>query len=79
MVTQMTPPETIYINPGYLWAKRALDILLTLLILLPLCLIIAIVGLLICLDSKGPPFFCQKRIGLRGDRIYDVQVPFNAH
>ena len=66
MVTQMTPPETIYINPGYLWAKRALDILLTLLILLPLCLIIAIVGLLICLDSKGPPFFCQKRIGLRG-------------
>ena len=66
MVAHLTPPETMYINPGYLRAKRALDILLTLLILLPLCLIIVLVGLLICFDSEGPPFFRQKRVGLQG-------------
>jgi lipopolysaccharide/colanic/teichoic acid biosynthesis glycosyltransferase len=66
MAAQLTPPETISINPGYLRAKRVLDVLLTLLMLLPLCLIIVTVGLLICFDSEGPPFFCQKRIGLRG-------------
>lgn len=59
-------PETISIKPGYLRAKRAFDILFTLLILLPLCVVIVIVGVLICFDSEGPPFFRQKRVGLRG-------------
>lgn len=66
MAAQITPPETISLNSGYLRAKRALDILFTLLILIPLCLIVVIVGLLICFDSEGPPFFSQKRIGVRG-------------
>ncbi len=66
MATQITPPETISISPGYLRAKRALDILFTLFILLPLCIIILLVAVLICFDSEGPPFFSQKRIGLNG-------------
>jgi lipopolysaccharide/colanic/teichoic acid biosynthesis glycosyltransferase len=66
MATQATPLETIFIRPRYLLAKRVLDILFTLLILLPLCIIVFIVSLLICLNSEGPPFFCQKRIGLNG-------------
>jgi lipopolysaccharide/colanic/teichoic acid biosynthesis glycosyltransferase len=69
MAAYMIPPETISLNPGYLRAKRALDILFTLLILLPLCLIVVFVGLLICLDSAGPPFFCQKRVGLGGNEF----------
>jgi lipopolysaccharide/colanic/teichoic acid biosynthesis glycosyltransferase len=54
MVTQATPLERISIRPEYLIAKRMLDILFTLLILLPLCIIVVIVSLLICLDSKDP-------------------------
>lgn len=56
----------IRFNPGYLRAKRLLDILFTLLILLPLCMLMAIVAVLIRLDSKGPVFFRQKRVGLNG-------------
>lgn len=66
MATHVTPPETISLNPGYLRAKRALDILFTLFILLPLCMIVVMVALLICFDSEGPPFFSQKRIGSGG-------------
>jgi lipopolysaccharide/colanic/teichoic acid biosynthesis glycosyltransferase len=53
-------------NAGYLRAKRVLDIAFTLLILLPLCLLIAIVAVLVRWDSPGPIFFRQKRVGLAG-------------
>lgn len=69
MATQVTPLGTISIDPGYLRVKRMLDILFTVLILLPLCVVVVIVGILICLDSKGSPFFRQKRIGLHGDEF----------
>lgn len=64
----LAPPtrEIIRINPGYLRAKRILDIAFTLLILLPLCVILVIVAVMICLDSKGPIFFRQKRVGRNG-------------
>ncbi len=58
--------ETINIDQRYLRAKRLVDILFTLLILLPLCLITAIVAVFIRLDSAGPIFFRQKRIGRNG-------------
>ena len=61
----------IRFNPSYLRAKRLLDVLFTLLILLPLCLLMLIVSVLICLDSKGPAFFRQKRVGLNG-REFDI-------
>ena len=61
-----TTQDTIGINLGYLRAKRLLDIVFTLLILLPLCIVIVVVAVLIRLDSAGSIFFRQKRIGLNG-------------
>ncbi len=65
-VQTMPTQETIIINKGYWRTKRVLDLLFTLLILLPLCLVIAIIAILIRLDSKGPIFFRQKRVGMNG-------------
>ncbi len=59
-------PNAIRIDPSYLRAKRILDILFTLLMLFPLCIVMGIVAVLILLDSKGPIFFRQKRVGLHG-------------
>src|SRR6266568_925124 len=66
MVVQSAPTQPIRVHPGYLRAKRVLDVVFTLLILLPLCIVIAIVAVLIRLDSKGPIFYRQKRVGLDG-------------
>jgi lipopolysaccharide/colanic/teichoic acid biosynthesis glycosyltransferase len=64
----ISPPiqNAVSIDPGYLRAKRILDILFTLLMLFPLCIMMVIVAVLIRLDSKGPIFFRQKRVGLIG-------------
>ena len=64
----LSPPtqEIIYFKPRYLKAKRLLDIFFTLLILPPLCLVVGVIAVLIRLDSKGPIFFRQKRVGLNG-------------
>src|SRR5438876_8127743 len=64
----LSPPtqNTISMNVGYLRAKRILDIAFTLLILLPLFMVIGIFAVLIRIDSKGPIFFRQKRIGMNG-------------
>jgi lipopolysaccharide/colanic/teichoic acid biosynthesis glycosyltransferase len=66
MVVQSAPVRTISINTGYIRAKRVFDIALTLLIA-PLVILAGIViALCIKLDSKGPVFFRQKRIGQDG-------------
>lgn len=69
MIIQSRPIETpapITLNPGYLRAKRFLDIAFTLL-LAPLIICIGlIVAICIKLDSKGPVFFRQKRVGQNG-------------
>ena len=64
----LSPPtqEIIYCKSRYLKAKRLLDIFFTLLILPPLCLVVGVIAVLIRLDSKGPIFFRQKRVGLNG-------------
>src|ERR1700736_6600481 len=58
--------ETISMNQGYQGTKRILDIIFTLLILIPLCIVIVVVAVLIRLDSKGPIFYRQKRVGQNG-------------
>lgn len=58
--------ETIRMNQGYQRTKRILDIIFTLLILIPLCIVIVIVAVFIRLDSAGPIFFRQKRVGQNG-------------
>jgi len=66
MAVQTAAVQSINIHPNYLRAKRALDILFTLLIFIPLCIVIAIVAVCIRLDSKGSIFYRQKRIGQNG-------------
>ncbi|MBA2285397.1 MAG: sugar transferase [Ktedonobacteraceae bacterium] len=67
MISQsMHTAPVIHINPGYLRLKRLLDILLTLLILPFLCIVVVIVAAGIRLNSKGPVFYRQKRVGQDG-------------
>jgi len=58
--------ETILIHQSYQRAKRVVDIIFILLILLPLLLITIIIAVLIKIDSSGPAFFRQKRVGQNG-------------
>jgi lipopolysaccharide/colanic/teichoic acid biosynthesis glycosyltransferase len=59
-------PIQVAIKPGYLRAKRIFDVLFTLLILIPLCIVMVIVAVCIRLETPGPVFFRQKRVGLNG-------------
>lgn len=66
---QSTDLANLQPQPVYLAAKRAFDIMLTLVIaplLLPACLLVAI---LIRLDSPGPAIFVQYRIG-KGNTVF---------
>jgi lipopolysaccharide/colanic/teichoic acid biosynthesis glycosyltransferase len=70
MFVQSAPDNSlIRINPGYLRIKRITDLTLTLPILLFLLLTIAVVALLIRLDSPGPIIFRQKRVGAKGNEF----------
>jgi lipopolysaccharide/colanic/teichoic acid biosynthesis glycosyltransferase len=57
-------------NRHYAVAKRALDVIVVLLVLVPLCLLIAVVSILIVLDTRGPVFYRQKRVGMHGAEFY---------
>jgi lipopolysaccharide/colanic/teichoic acid biosynthesis glycosyltransferase len=63
-------PATIHnaltFNPRYLRWKRVCDLALTLIALVPFGLILAVTALAIRLDSPGPIFYRQKRIGADG-------------
>ncbi len=65
-VPVMPGQSTINISLGYLRTKRLLDIIFSLLVLFPLCIVIVIVAVFIRLDSPGPIFYRQKRVGLNG-------------
>ena len=58
--------RTIGISQNYQRTKRLLDILFSLLILIPLCVVIVVVAICIRLDTDGPIFFRQKRVGFNG-------------
>lgn len=72
----LSPPtqSTIRIGKGYLRAKRILDIVFTILILIPLCIVIVLFAVLIRIDSKGPIFFRQKRVGQSGVEFYLLKL-----
>ena len=61
--------ETIIINHNYQRVKRLLDIAFTSIILLPLLIITLFIAVMIKLDSSGPVFFRQKRIGKDGSEF----------
>src|SRR5258708_3445270 len=58
--------KIIRLKTNYLRNKRIMDITFTLLLLPLLSLVMAIIAILIRLDSPGPIFFRQKRIGQHG-------------
>lgn len=64
----LSPPtlDVIALKQRYLRAKRVLDILFTLLMLPFLCLFMLIIAVLIRIDSRGPIFYRQKRVGQDG-------------
>src|SRR5438874_4361540 len=64
----LSPPtqNTLRLDKGYLIVKRILDLVFSILILIPLFIVIAIIAVLIRIDSKGSIFFRQKRIGMNG-------------
>jgi lipopolysaccharide/colanic/teichoic acid biosynthesis glycosyltransferase len=68
LMATLSPPNqnVIRLNPRYLRSKRILDIVFSVAILIPFCLVLLIVAVLIRLDSTGPIFFRQKRVGLNG-------------
>ncbi|MFB6230708.1 MAG: sugar transferase, partial [Salinibacter sp.] len=53
-------------NPGTQAVKRAADLIGATLALLCLVPVFAVLGLLIRLDSAGPMFYCQERLGAEG-------------
>jgi lipopolysaccharide/colanic/teichoic acid biosynthesis glycosyltransferase len=66
MSVQVAPIQAFNVDSSYQRSKRVVDIVFTLLILIPLCIVTAIVALAIRLNSKGPIFFRQKRVGYNG-------------
>ena len=58
--------------------KRAIDITLSLVALVLLSPVCALVAALIKLDSDGPVFFRQTRLGTRGQAFHLLQVPHYA-
>lgn len=59
----------IAVDPNYQIAKRALDIAVCLVILLPLACMALIVAVAISLDSPGPFLFRQRRVGAQGEEF----------
>lgn len=57
---------TVAIDLRYLRLKRAVDVLLTALLLVPLSIVMLVVAVAIALDSPGNVFFRQRRLGTDG-------------
>jgi lipopolysaccharide/colanic/teichoic acid biosynthesis glycosyltransferase len=69
MAVLSAPRSTIAIHPGYLHMKRIVDVVATLLLAIPLCIVFVLVAVVIRLDSQGPVLFRQKRVGLNGEEF----------
>jgi len=69
MVVESAPIQVISIQAGYSRIKRVLDVTFTLLLSPLLLLVGLIVAVLLRLDSEGPIFFRQKRIGQNGEEF----------
>ena len=67
--------QRITVDLRYLRTKRLLDILFSLLIFIPLCIVIVIIAVFIRLDSPGPIFYRQKRVGLDGAAANERRRP----
>ena len=71
---RVPPPDDTVPAPkpggaGYRFVKRAFDIVFSALVCLLLALPVAVLCVLVMIDSPGAPFFRQERIGLNGKKI----------
>ena len=69
MAVQTAPIQVIRIKADYLRLKRALDLTFTLLVSPFVLLVGILIAICIKLDSKGPVFFKQKRVGQHGEEF----------
>ncbi len=70
IIRELPEQKNANVNSSYYLVKRLLDILFSLLILLPLCIVVVIVAVLIRLDSPGPIFYRQRRIGQNNTEFF---------
>ena len=68
MLATVSPPETLHL---YEFAKRALDLLVSVTALICLSPLFALIALAVRLDSKGPIIFKQQRVGKNG-RLFEI-------
>lgn len=61
--------DDITFEERYLRAKRAMDIVLTLLALIPISALLLVTAIIIRLDSPGPAIFKQTRYGINGTKF----------
>lgn len=62
----MLSAREVRISPFGQWLKRLLDLFVVLILAIPVSLITIITALAIKIESPGPAFFVQERIGFRG-------------
>lgn len=55
--------------PATEFFKRLMDLVISILGLIPIALVLPIIALIIRLDSRGPIFFRQTRVGLNGEEF----------
>jgi lipopolysaccharide/colanic/teichoic acid biosynthesis glycosyltransferase len=70
MVTQqLMAGDSLVIHEDYLRIKRLLDIILTLVALIPVGIVMLVAVIAIRIDSPGPIIFRQKRLGINGNEF----------
>jgi lipopolysaccharide/colanic/teichoic acid biosynthesis glycosyltransferase len=76
---QVVVSEDFAFQQDYLHTKRVLDIALTLLAIIPAGLVMLFAAAAIWVDSPGPIFFRQKRIGMNGREfnLYKFRSMYN--
>ncbi len=74
------PLESLSHRQSYFWSKRVMDATLATVALVVLAPVMLVIAALIKLDSAGPVFFKQKRVGARlkrqDGRLFWETVPF---
>jgi len=68
-ITQMEIEQEMEKNLGYFFIKRVIDVIGALCGILLISPVMIVVAIWIKLDSKGPVFFAQKRVGQDGKRF----------
>ena len=69
--TKIRPIKNVKTNPNYAYLKRAIDLAVTVMALPVMIPLLALITLLIRLDSPGPSLFRQKRVGKDG-HIFEI-------